>query len=120
MMREAISHFVSYQLLPLVFNMSLTAGVVIVFVLLARLVLKKAPKVYSYALWTVVLFRLLCPISVTSGISLLALTDPPVLEATMQTNYVAYVSPDIVHAEYPEVQLPVPGVSDAINGTLPL
>lgn len=119
MMREAISHFVSYQLLPIVFNMSLTAGVVIVFVLLARLVLKKAPKVYSYALWTVVLFRLLCPVSVTSGISLLALTDPLVLEATMQTNYVAYVSPDIVHAEYPEVQLPVPGVSDAINGTLP-
>ena len=73
MMREAISHFVSYQLLPIVFNMSLTASVVIVFVLLARLVLKKAPKVYSYALWTVVLFRLLCPVSVTSGISLLAL-----------------------------------------------
>ena len=101
MMREAISHFVSYQLLPLVFNMSLTAGVVIVFVLLARLVLKKAPKVYSYALWTVVQFRLLCPLSVTSGISLLALTDPPVLETTTQTNYVAYVPPNIVHGRSP-------------------
>lgn len=119
MVREVMGHFVSYQLLPIVFNMSLTASVVIVFVLLARLLLKKAPKVYSYALWAVVLFRLLCPISITSGFSLLALTDPPVLEATAQTNYVAYVPPNIVHTEFPQVQLPVPGVSDAINETLP-
>ena len=118
-MRETMSHFVSYDLLPIVFNMSLTASVVIVFVLLARLVLKKAPKVYSYALWAVVLFRLLCPVSFTSDISLLALTAPPVLETTAQTNFVAYVPPNIVHTEYPEVQLPVPGVNDAINEMLP-
>lgn len=119
MMREAISHFVSYQLLPIVFNMSLTASVVIVFVLLARLALNKAPKVYSYALWAAVLFRLLCPVSVTSGMSLLALTDPPVLETTTQTNYVAYIPPNIVHTEHPKVHLPIPRVSDAINETLP-
>ena len=86
MMCEAMGDFVSYQLFPIVLNMSLTAGAVIVFVLLARLVLKKAPTVCSYALWVVVLFRLLCPISFTSEISLLALTDPPVLETTTQTN----------------------------------
>ena len=119
MMCEAMGDFVSYQLFPIVLNMSLTAGAVIVFVLLARLVLKKAPTVCSYALWVVVLFRLLCPISFTSEISLLALTDPPVLETTTQTNYVAYIPPNIVHTEFSQVQLPIPSVSDAINETLP-
>lgn len=119
MMREDMCDFVSYQLFPVVLNMSLTASVVIVFVLLARLLLKKAPKVYSYALWAVVLFRLLCPVSITSRFSLLALTDPPVLKTTTQTNYVAYIPPDIVHTEFPQVQLPVPGMSDTINKTLP-
>ena len=48
------------DLLLTVFNMSVTASVVILFVLLARLLLKKGPKEFSYALWAVVLFRLLC------------------------------------------------------------
>ena len=46
-----------------VLNMSLTASYVILFVLGARLFLKKVPKVFSYALWSVVLFRLVCPFS---------------------------------------------------------
>ena len=37
-----------------VLNMSITAGIAILFVLVARLLLKKAPKVFSYALWAVV------------------------------------------------------------------
>lgn len=57
-----------------VLNMSMTGSVVIVFVLLARLLLKKAPKVFSYALWAGVLFRLLCPVSISSALSLLNLT----------------------------------------------
>ena len=60
-----------YTLLPKVLNMSLTAGVVILFVMAARLLLKKLPKIYSYALWAVVLFRLLCPVSITSQVSVL-------------------------------------------------
>ena len=54
-----------------VLNMSLTGSIVIAVVLLARLFLKRAPKIYSYALWAVVLFRLLCPLSVTAGLSVL-------------------------------------------------
>ena len=42
-----------------VWNMSLTASIIIVFVLQIRLFLRKCPKVFSYALWSVVLFRLL-------------------------------------------------------------
>ena len=51
--------------------MSLTASYIILVVLLARLILRKAPKIFSYALWAVVLFRLLCPVSVSSWFSIL-------------------------------------------------
>lgn len=48
-----------YEILPRLLNMSLTASIIIVFVCICRLLLKKAPKIYSYALWSVVLFRLI-------------------------------------------------------------
>ena len=54
-----------------ILNMSLTGSIVIAVVLLTRLFLKRAPKIYSYALWAVVLFRLLCPLSITAGLSVL-------------------------------------------------
>ncbi len=58
-------------------RMSWNASIVIVLVLAVRLTLKWAPKVYSYALWAVVLFRLLCPVSVTAGFSVLRAADVP-------------------------------------------
>ncbi|QHQ61416.1 hypothetical protein Ana3638_12040 [Anaerocolumna sedimenticola] len=54
-----------------VLNMSFTASYVILFVMLIRLPLKKAPKVISYALWGVAAFRLICPFSFESMFSLL-------------------------------------------------
>ena len=54
-----------------VLRTSLTASYVILVVMLARFPLKKAPKVISYALWSVTAFRLLCPFSFESVISLL-------------------------------------------------
>ncbi|MDO5545363.1 MAG: M56 family metallopeptidase [Eubacteriales bacterium] len=54
-----------------ILNMSLTGSIVIAVVLLAWLCLKRQPKIYSYALWAVVLFRLLCPLSITAGLSVL-------------------------------------------------
>ena len=66
-----MGEFVMHRLFPIVCNMSLTASVVILAVLAVRLLLRRAPKVFSYALWAVVLFRLLCPVSVTSAVSLL-------------------------------------------------
>ena len=54
-----------------VLHMSLTATVVIVAVCLARLFLKRAPKIYSYLLWALVLFRLLCPVSLVTSFSVI-------------------------------------------------
>lgn len=46
-----------------VIEMSITASVVIAVIIVLRLLLRKAPKVFSYVLWAAALFRLLCPIS---------------------------------------------------------
>ncbi|MBR3705195.1 MAG: hypothetical protein IKM11_06895, partial [Oscillospiraceae bacterium] len=74
-----------------VLNMSFTASIVIVFVLLARLLLKNAPKVFSYALWAVVLFRLLCPVSISSDISLLGMLDRTASSVTQHTTTVEHI-----------------------------
>lgn len=107
-----------FTFLPKLLNMSLTAGVVIVVVLLLRLLLKKAPKVIPYALWGIVLFRLLCPVAVTSDLSLFGFLDTPAVESGALTSRIEYVPSDIVHTEYPEIALPLPG-ADGINDTLP-
>ena len=43
-----------------VLNMSITASYVILAVLVVRFFLKNLPKKYSYLLWSVVGFRLVC------------------------------------------------------------
>ncbi len=111
--------FLAYELLPIVLNMTLTASIVIAFVLLARLALRRAPRICSYALWLVVLFRLLCPVSLTADISLMGLLDTPVTEVTARTSAAAYVPRDVVHNPEPSVTLPVPGVGEAITEALP-
>lgn len=58
-----------------ILNMSAAASVVIVVVLLARLLLRRAPKKWSYLLWSVVGFRLCCPVTLRSAFSVFRLTS---------------------------------------------
>lgn len=58
-------------------HMTLTGSVIILFVLVMRLLLRRAPKIYSYLLWSVVLFRLLCPAGFSAPVSLLSVLDTP-------------------------------------------
>ncbi len=71
-----------------IFNMSLTGSVVILCVLAVRLLLKKAPKKFAYALWAVVLFRLLCPVSLPAPVSVLEVVQP---EVTVQNGFATQV-----------------------------
>ena len=98
-----MGEFVMHRLFPIVCNMSLTASVVILAVLAVRLLLRRAPKVFSYALWAVVLFRLLCPVSITSAVSLLGALGAPAQERTAVTSVVEYVPADIVRDMAPAV-----------------
>lgn len=61
-----------------VLNMSLTGAIVIAAVLLVRLVLRRMPAVFRYLLWSVVLLRLLCPVSFSSALSVFQVMDAPV------------------------------------------
>ncbi|MBR4053166.1 MAG: DUF4652 domain-containing protein [Clostridia bacterium] len=64
-----------------VLNMSMTASVVILAVLLVRVFMKKAPRKFCYLLWLVVAFRLVVPFSFESSISIFNLGgDMPAVE----------------------------------------
>ena len=50
-------------------RMNIIASCVILFVIVIRVFLKRAPKIFSYALWGIVLLRLLVPVSIESPMS---------------------------------------------------
>lgn len=53
-----------------ILDMSITASYVAIVVIIIRFILKKAPKNFSFVLWIAVLFRLVCPISFMSKLSI--------------------------------------------------
>lgn len=94
-----------------VLNMSLTASVVILAVFAARLLLKRAPRIFSYALWAVVLFRLLCPVSFSAPLSLLgALRNEAGSGGRME-----YIAEDIGYQMNPELHLPAQSINESVN-----
>ncbi len=64
------SGFFAAELFTAVLNMSLTGSLIIAAVLLIRLFLKKLPRKFSYALWLIPAVRLLCPVALSSALSL--------------------------------------------------
>ncbi len=100
-----------YSVFSTILNMTLTASIVILVVLSIRIVLRFAPKIFSYALWAIVLFRLLCPLSPTFGFSLLNVIDVPV---TGQGN-IEYISTEITHSGSPTFNFHIYGDSTPEN-----
>lgn len=89
-----------------ILNMSLTASYVIIFVMLIRLPLKKAPKVISYALWGVVAFRLICPFSFESIFSFLPASTSPIPQ-------------DIAYQINPQINSGIAAIDTYVNSSLP-
>lgn len=56
-------------------NMSISAGWIVLTVIILRLLLKKAPKWISVLLWGIVALRLICPFSIESELSLIPSTQ---------------------------------------------
>ena len=105
--------FISYKLFPSVLNMSITASVAVIVLIVFRYgcrylggITKKIPTVVFYSLWIVVLFRLLCPLSITSDKSFFQQYDSPINRTGKNMSVMEYVPTDIVHTEYPAVDLP--------------
>ncbi|TCO72161.1 M56 family metallopeptidase [Marinisporobacter balticus] len=85
-----------------IFNMSFSAGIVALAVMLVRMPLKKAPKIYSYVIWVVVLFRLICPFGIYSRLSLLFTSE-----------YV--LPPDILYTVNPKITSNIPILDNIAN-----
>jgi beta-lactamase regulating signal transducer with metallopeptidase domain len=92
-----------------VLNMSLTASVVIAAIMLARILLKRAPKVISYVLWVVAGFRLVFPFSFESVFSLIPFKTQLIPQTAALREYVSFSS--AVGAAYH-------AIGDAVNGGL--
>lgn len=89
MLRYLIDHF------PDLMDLNLTASVVILFVICFRQFLKGAPKIFSYALWGIVLLRLLVPVSIESSMSFVP----------QRTEFSSMVE---LNEELPEIQFEMP------------
>jgi len=87
-------------------NMSLTGAFVIAAICLARQLLKKAPKIISYALWAVAGFRLVFPFSIESVFSLIPFTAAP-------------IPADIAMQPIPHINSGVMIVDNITSGSLP-
>ena len=100
-----------------VLDLSIAGGWVILAVLAVRLLLYKAPKVYSYALWAAVGFRLVSSASVSSLLSLFNLR--PFRSVTQATGELQFVPQDIGFEAVPQIGTGVPAADTAINSSLP-
>lgn len=84
-----------------IFNMSISAGWIVLAVLILRLLLKKAPKWITVLLWGIVAFRLVCPFSFESILSIIPSAQ------TIPTN--------IITSKTPNIDSGIPFINNTIN-----
>ncbi len=82
-------------------NMSISAGWIVLIVLLMRFLLKKAPKWINVLLWSIVAIRLICPFTIESMLSLIPSAET--------------VSPEIMISKSPEINSGVPIINSVVN-----
>ena len=99
-----------------ILNMSITASYVAIGVILVRILLRKAPKIFSYALWAVVLFRLVCPLSFSSAFSFLGLLN---VDSQNNVGLLEYVPNDIGFIQTPTVQSGIGSLDSVVNSSMP-
>jgi len=99
-----------------VVNMSITASYVAIGVILVRLLLKKAPKAFSYILWIPVLFRLVCPFSFDSAFSFFNLIN---LNTKQGSGVSEFVPQNIGLMYTPAIQSGIGSIDSAANASLP-
>lgn len=95
-------------------NMSCAASYVIAAVLLLRLLLKKAPRRYSYVLWSAAAFRLCCPVSLSAGFSLFGLLD-----LTQRGAALDFIPENLGMMAQPEVHTGLTAVNTVLRDSLP-
>lgn len=103
-----------------VLNMSITASYVILAILLVRLFMRKLPKKFSYALWSVAAFRLCVPVSFTSIISFFNIGLFDMTDAQKYgEEQLSFVPSNAATNEFPRVSVGIPTLNSAINEAIP-
>ena len=90
-----------------ILQMSIAASIVIVMILIVRLFMKRLPKVFSYALWSIVLFRLLLPFSYE-------LPYRSIPTQFIEENTVVQQEEPVVEVEFIEKQIEVIQIKESI------
>ncbi len=96
-----------------ILKMSLTAGVCIVIVSMLHLVFHRIPRKYLYALWIVVAFRLVCPVSVSTPVGLVLMGNVGQIEQTSVTDELVQSENEETAAE--DVQWSTDDVQKAVD-----
>ncbi|WP_068776548.1 M56 family metallopeptidase [Paenibacillus sp. FJAT-26967] len=104
------------NLFVVILNMSITASYVAIAVIIARFLLKRAPKIFSYILWSAVIVRLVIPVSFTSSFSLLRLVQP---QGKAGTGVMEFVPQDIGMQLKPVMDAGISGIRNFVNTSLP-
>lgn len=102
-------------------SMSLTAGYVILAVLLVRLLLQKAPRKYVLLLWAAPAFRMLCPLSFVSAFSLFSLRpfDMAAAQSASGGARLEHIPPDIGLMAQPRLHTGLEAVNGLAAESLP-
>ena len=103
-----------------ILNMSITGSYVILAVLLIRLLLRRTPRKYSYLLWSVVGFRLCCPVTFESVFSLFSIKPFDMTAAQKNADHVlTYIPENIGMMETPQITTGIPAANSLIYGSMP-
>lgn len=105
------------NLFLMILNMSITASYVALAVIMARFLLRRAPKIFSYILWATVAIRLITPVSFASSFSILGLVK---FQNKTGTGFMEFVPQEIGMQKNPVVDIGIKEVSHFINSSLPV
>lgn len=100
-------------------NMSITASYIIIVILLIRICIRKAPKIFSYFLWAAVGFRLICSVSFSSILSIFNFRMFDLRNAVNEKGTVNYISSQIGNMKHPQIYTGITAADHVINRRLP-
>lgn len=105
-----------------VLNMSITASIVAIVIILVRAVFHKSlPKIFSYAIWGVVLIRLLIPFSFSSLLSIFNILPTPqtMFDSVQNIGAITYIPNEIDIVQDTIINIDNQTIDNTINSSLP-
>lgn len=108
-----------------ILEMSIDGSFVIAFIFMIRVLLKRAPKIFSYVLWGIVFLRLIIPFSIESSVSIIKVRDRVFQEeksaevqytpsTTLENNPDYNTSYETTSKDIPDIEIEIPKKTNII------